>query len=94
MSRLSASRTSRHRQVPPKAGQRLPGILVIRIEKHLRDTAKTEAAPEKFGGVSGSLSSLFAYGLHRLGITPETAQQIGAGDDIQRCVIEHDAGVT
>ena len=47
MSRLSASRTSRHRQVPPKAGQRLPGTLVIRIEKHLRDTAKIGAAPEK-----------------------------------------------
>ena len=94
MSRLSASRTSRHRQVPPKAGQRLPGAVVIRVEKHLRDTAKTGAAPEKFGGVNGLLSSLFAYGLHRLGITPETAQEIGVGDDIQRCFIEYDAGFT
>ena len=47
MSRLSASRTSRHCQVPPKAGQRLPGTLVIRVEKHLRDTVKTGAAPDK-----------------------------------------------
>ena len=94
MSRLSASRTSRHRQVPPKAGQRLPGTIVIRVEEHARNTAKTGAAPEKFGGVNGSLSSLFAYRLYRLGITPETAQEIGMGDDIQRSAIEHDAGLT
>ena len=47
MSRLSASRTSRHHQVPPKAGQRLPGAVVIRVEKHIRNTAKTKVAPEK-----------------------------------------------
>jgi len=94
MSRLSASRTSRHRQVPPKAGQRLPGTVVIRVEEHARNTAKTGAAPEKSGNAKRSVSSLVAYRPHRLGITPETAQQIGAGDDIQRCVIEHDAGVT
>ena len=94
MSRLSASRTSRHRQVPPKAGQRLPGTIVIRVEEHARNTAKTGAAPEKFGGVNGSLASLVAYRLYRLGITPETAQEIGMGDDIQRSAIEHDAGLT
>lgn len=94
MSRLSASRTSRHRQVPPKAGQRLPGNVVIRVEEHVRDTAKTGAAPEKSGNVKRSASALVAYRPHRLGITPETAQEIGVGDDIQRFVIEHDAGVT
>ena len=51
MSRLSASRTSRHRQVLPKVGQRLPGAVVIRAEEHVRDTAKDVAAPEKFATV-------------------------------------------
>ena len=94
MSRLSASRTSRHRQVPPKAGQRLPGTVVIRVEEHARDTAKNGAAPEKFGGVNGLLSFLFAYGLNCLGIAPETAQEVGVGDHVQRSAIKHDAGLT
>ena len=51
MSRLSASRTSRHRQVPPKAGQCLPGAIVIRVEKQIRNTAKTKVTPEKFATV-------------------------------------------
>ena len=51
MSRLSASRTSRHRQVPPKAGQCLPGAVVIRVEKQIRNTAKTKVTPEKFATV-------------------------------------------
>ena len=94
MPRLSASRTSRHRQVPTKAGQRLPGTVVIRVEEHARNTAKTGAAPEKSGNAKRSVSSLGADRPHRRGITPETAQEVGVGDHVQRSAIKHDAGLT
>ena len=43
MSRLPASRTSRHCQVPPKAGQRLPGNVALRAEKQGKEYLKNLA---------------------------------------------------
>ena len=60
---------------------------VIRGEMPVRDTAKTGAAPEKFGGDMRPLFSLFANQLHCFGIAPKAAEQVGVGDHIQRRAI-------